>query len=88
MQWKLRVNINKSKAFIFSKCRQANYSFVLNDQTLDIESDYKYLGVLFSKSGSFYSTKKQQVNQAEKAVYSLIRKSRSVMWSLDLKIEK
>ena len=86
-QWKLTVNINKSKVIIFSKGRQANYSFVLNDQILDIESDYKYLGVLFSKSGSFYSAKKQLVNQAEKAMYSLIRKSRSLILPLDLQIE-
>ena len=79
--------INKSKVVIFSKGRQANYSFVLNDQTLDIESDYKYLGVVFSKSGSFYSAKKQLVNQAEKAMYSLIRKSRSLMLPFDLQIE-
>ena len=86
-QWKLTVNINKSKVVIFSKGRQANYSFVLNDQLLDIESDYKYLGVLFSKSGSFYSAKKQLVNQAEKAMYSLIRKSWSLILPLDLQIE-
>ena len=45
------------------------------------------LGVLFSKSGSFYSAKKQQVNQAEKAMYSLIRKSRSLILPLDLQTE-
>ena len=54
---------------------------------LDIESDYKYLGVLFSKSGSFYSAKKELVNQAEKAMYRLIRKSRSLVLPLDLQIE-
>ena len=35
-QWKLTVNITKSKVVIFSKGRQANYSFVLNDQNLDL----------------------------------------------------
>ena len=71
-QWKLTVNINKSKVVIFSKGRQANYSFVHTDQTMDIERDYKYLGMLFSKSGSFYSAKKQLANQAEREMYSLI----------------
>ena len=52
-QWKLTANTKKSKVV-----RQANYSFVLNDQIIDIESDYKDLGVLFSKCGSFYSVKK------------------------------
>ena len=54
---------------------------------MDIESDYKYLGVLFSKIGYFYSTKEQLANQAEMAMYSLIRKSRSLMMPIDLQIE-
>ena len=53
------------------------------DQILDIESDYKYLVVLFGKSWSFYSAK----NQAENAMYSLVRKSRSLILPLDLQIE-
>ena len=57
-EWKLTVNIKKSKVVIFAKGRQARYSFSLNDQTLDIENDYKYLGVLFSRNGSFFSAKK------------------------------
>ena len=36
-QWKLTVNINKSTVVICSKGRQANYSFVINDQTFDIK---------------------------------------------------
>ena len=43
--------------------------------------------LLFSKSGSFYSAKKQLVNQAEKAMFCLIRKSRPLMLPLDLQIE-
>ena len=81
------MNIKKSKVVIFAKGRQAHYSFVLDDQTLDIENEYKYLGVLFSRSGSFFAAKKLLVGQAEKAIYGLIRKSRSLMLPIDLQIE-
>ena len=54
---------------------------------LDIENDYKYLGVLFSRSGTFFSAKKLLAGQAENAMYSLIKKSRSLMLPKDLQIE-
>lgn len=47
-QWKLTVNMNKSMVIVFSKGRQLNYSF---------GNEYKYLGVLFSRSGSFFAAK-------------------------------
>ena len=43
--------------------------------------------MLFSRSGSFFSAKKLLAGQAEKAMYSLIRKSRSLMLPIDLQIE-
>ena len=81
------MNIKKSKVVIFAKGRQAHYSFVLDDQTLDIENECKYLGVLFSRSGSFFAAKKLLAGQTEKAMYGLIRKSRSLMLPIDLQIE-
>ena len=85
--WKLTVNIKKLKVVIFAKGRQARYSFVLDDQTLDIENEYKYLGVPFIRSGSFFAAKKLLAGQAEKAMYGLIRKSRSLVLPIDLQIE-
>ena len=60
--------MKKSKVVFFSEGRQTSCSFSLNDQTLDIENDYKYLGVLFSRSGSFFSARKLLAGQAEKAM--------------------
>ena len=56
---------------------------------LDIENEYKYLWVLFSRSGSFFAAKKKLLaDHAEKAMYSLIeKKSRSLMLLIDLQIE-
>ena len=85
--WKLHVNMNKSKVVVFSKGRPGNYSFRLNNDILEVVGEFKYLGVFLSRSGSFYATKKHLASQAEKAMYSLIKKSRSLLLPIDLQIE-
>ena len=54
---RLTVNQQKSKVLIFSKWKFPNYSFELNNSTLEIVKIYKYLGILFSKNNSFLATK-------------------------------
>ena len=51
--WKLSVNSSKTKIVIFSKGQFQNYNFVLNNETLEIFKEFKYLGILFSRSGLF-----------------------------------
>ena len=55
--WKLTVNVDKSKIIVFSKGRQTNYDFNLCGSRLEIVNEYKYLGILFNRSGSFYKNK-------------------------------
>ena len=55
--WRLTINRQKSKVLIFSKGKLSNYSFELNNSTLEIVKEYKYLGILFSKNNSFLATK-------------------------------
>ena len=61
--WRLTLNQQKSKVLIFSKGKLPNYSFELNNSTLEIVKEYKYLGILFSKNNSFLATKKQIAEQ-------------------------
>ena len=68
--WKLTVNLDKSKIMIFSKRGNHLQTFSMNGTTLEIVTEYKYLGVLFSKSNSFYSTKKHIAEQGTKVLYS------------------
>ena len=56
--WKLTINTTKSKIVVFSKGRPSNFNFTLNNQPLETVNEYKYLGVLFSRTGSFYKNKK------------------------------
>ena len=85
--WKLSINKSKTKVLIFSKGRRPNHSFKIGDDEVEIVSDHKYLGILFGRSGYFLSAKKYITNQATRAVYSLLKKVRTLLLSIDMRIE-
>ena len=51
--WKLEINNSKTKETIFSKGRVPNYDFTIDGVSIEVVSEYKYLGVLFSSGSSF-----------------------------------
>ena len=51
-----------------------NVKFMYNDIELNICETYNYLDVLFSFNNSFVNAKKQLVEQAQKALYSVYYK--------------
>lgn len=73
--WCLSINIEKTKVLIFNKAgRLINaHRFVIFGNTLACTNSYKYLGILFSASGTFTHAKKQLYDKAVKALYSLKR---------------
>ena len=87
--WKLEVNTSKTKVIIFSKDNNSNneFKFKYKDEILEIVSEFKYLGVLFSKNNSFFKTKKHIANQGKKAVYSLLKKAQNMQLPVDLQVE-
>ena len=73
---------------IFSKGRIANNSkFLIKGEEIEIVKNYKYLGVIFSRSGSFFATRKYLKEQVMKAMYSLINKCRSNHLSVKCQLE-
>jgi hypothetical protein len=57
--WKLNINTSKTKIITFSKSsRNRIRTYKLGVEELENVSEYKYLGVFLSKSGSFATTKK------------------------------
>ena len=56
-EWKLEINNDKTKVMVFTKERNINYTFTINGVQLEVVSEYKYLGILFSRSGSFSAAK-------------------------------
>ena len=75
--WKLHVNIGKTKVLIFSGGRTPNnYNFTYNGNNLEIVNDFVYLGLNFSKTGSYVNAKKIIVNKGYKAMYEILKKGR------------
>ena len=76
-KWRLKVNIEKSKVLVFSNGRLPNnIKFNYNDKELKIVAHFSYLGIVFSKTGSFNIAKKELVNKGIKAMYEVLRKGR------------
>ena len=87
-KWKLTVNISKKKIVIFSRGRKQNrYEFKFQNKVLEIVNEYKYLGVFLGGSGSFVSTKKHIAEQANKAVFTLMKKIRNLDLPIDIQID-
>ena len=80
---KLEVNVAKTKVLIFSKAKIPNYEFKYKVEILEVMSEFKYLGILFSKNNSFFKTKKHIADQGIKAVYSLLKKARNMQLPTD-----
>ena len=69
-----------TKILIRSKGRpRNNLHFYFNNSKLEIVSEYKYLGIFLSRSGNFKAAKKHISEQANKALFSLIKKN-SYLW--------
>jgi len=81
---KLTVNFPKSTIVIFSSGRQEQTNFTFNNNPIEITNEYKYLGIFFSRSGSFYQAKKHIASQATRALYSLLRKLRPLSLPIDM----
>ena len=57
-EWKLTVNISKTKILIFTSGRYARNLVFFKGNELELVTEYKYLGIYLSKSGSNMSCKK------------------------------
>lgn len=86
--WKLTVNVSKTKVLIISRGRPSpKLNFFFNNTKLEIVQEYKYLGIYLSRSGSFHKAKKYIAEQANKALFSLLKKIRSLNLTIDLQVD-
>ena len=80
--WFIEINQMKTKCMVFSKGRSAQIpNFTIGDRSLSFCDDYCYLGVMFSKSGSFKLASSALADKATNAMFALIKnlyKHRSV----------
>ena len=52
--WKLNVNMDKTKVVIVGARKTNSFDFTLGDRKNEMTDKYKYLGVYFSQSRSFF----------------------------------
>ena len=84
-QWRLTVNTEKTKIIVFSggKVRKLP-SLTLNNQLLEVQYSYTYLGILFNYNGKFKNAMQKQISQAKRALFSLLVKARKLQLPIDL----
>ena len=87
LMWKLNVNYGKTKVIIFNKRYTNNPYFKLGEQEIELVDQYKYLGTLFNKSGSFIHAKKYASEQARKAMYLLFMRANNLDLPIDLQLK-
>lgn len=86
-EWKLNINIGKTKILIFGARKKPNIMFKIGNENIEIVDSYKYLGVLFSQSGSFLHARKHVVQQAKKAMILLFTRINNLDIPLDLQLK-
>ena len=73
--------------FFFCSRYVPNYNFRLNEDETEIVPNYKYLGIMFSRTGSFLAAKKNIARQANRAVFCLLKKAKALLLPIDIQIE-
>ena len=84
--WHLSVNFDKTKIMIFGTRQDQRFNFKLGGHKIDICTDFKYLGVIFSRNRHFHQTKKHNVEQARKAMHVLFKRIRNLDIPIDLQL--
>ena len=86
--WKLSVNVEKTNIVIFGKSKWKGKQIFKNDgNIITVEDSFKYLGVILNYNGSFVKHKKHVIDQSQKAMFSLLRRSRQLDLPIYLQLE-
>jgi hypothetical protein len=88
VKYKMEVNASKTKVVIFSKGKVRKFpDFLLGSKKLEVVGDYTYLGIIFNYNGKFKNAIKKLVNQATRAMYAILSKSRKLCLPIDIQIQ-
>ena len=69
--WDLKVNTDKTKIMIFEKGRKTSIDIFYNDTLLEVVDNFKYLGTMFYKNGSWNRTQKCLADYGSFALHNL-----------------
>ena len=83
--YNLTVNTSKTKIIVFSRGKVKCYSiFSYGDDTIEVVSDYVYLGVTINYNNEFFKVMRKQLDQARKAQFSMLIKCRKPELPIDM----
>lgn len=85
--WKLDINYDKTRILIFGTRNDDHFHFKIGEKTISICKEFKYLGVIFTKSRSFCKAKKHNYDQAKKAMHLLYKRIRNLNLPIDLQLQ-
>ena len=74
---------------IFSRGKPqiANHNFKIGDKSIEVVKNFKYLGVTFACNGSFVNNINELKKQGNRAIFSVIKKSRKGNLPIDIQFE-
>ena len=84
--WHLSINFDETKIMKFGTRQDQRFNFNLGGHKIDICTDFKYLGVIFSRNRHFHQIKETNVEQARKAMYVLFKRIRNLDIPIDLQL--
>ena len=85
--WKLNINFSKTEIIIFNSKKNDNFEFKIGGHVIKIADKYKYLGVVFSRSGSFLNARKHAAEQSKKAMHLLFTRAVNLDLPIDLQLK-
>jgi exonuclease III len=81
-EWKLKINVGKSKAMVVSKGSKVPKDHLsIGNKQIEYVNHYTYLGVPLSNNGKYTTCKRELTNKARKAMYKL----KGLLWGTNLK---
>jgi len=86
--WDLEINASKTRIVIFNRRKITEKPvFTLNNEILNVVDDFTYLGIIFMHNGSFSKNRIKLLDQGRKAMYSMLKKCRSLGLPIDLQLK-
>lgn len=86
--WDLEVNPSKTKITIFCNRKTEHVpKFLYNGQELSVDDSFVYLGTMFSYNGHFTKNNQRLFDQARKAMFSVLKKSRKLQLPIDIQLQ-
>ena len=85
--WQLDINYDKTKILVFGTRNDDHFDFKIGNNKISVCKEFKYLGVIFTKSRSFCKAKKHNYDQAKKAMHLLYKIIRNLNLPTDLQLQ-